>query len=207
MRADIADRHRPLADMSLRRQEGDIVTQDKPNVVPAHVGPETLNRSDLETAIKKAASASDLDLLMALTDQLKAIKAAELKAAAERVAQERVKINAGIIEAIKPVLEKFAPEVIRLGGVLRITYNATEKLVDAALGEKAKSAAPRGSGGANAGKTSEQYGRTLDSIFKEFATAEEQAAHDAEPDNTKRWNLKKKVRTRADEAGLIAKVA
>lgn len=183
--------------MALTRRKEDAVTTDtKP-----------MDRAELESAIKKAASAGDLDLLMSLTDQLKAIKASELKAAAEKIAQERVRVNAGIIEALKPALEKFAPDVIRLGGVLRVTYNANEKLVDAAIGERAKTPAPKGAGGGNAGKTSELYGRTLDSIFKEYATADEAAQHESETDNTKRWNLKKKVRTRAEEAGLISKVA
>ena len=167
----------------------------------------TPNRSELEATIKKVAAAGDLDQLMLLTDQLKAIKASELKAAAEKIASERVGLNNKLIEALKPVLAPFGPEILRLGGIARVTFNVAEKLVDAAVGEKAKSAAPRGSGGGNAGKTSEQFGRTLDSSFKEFATAEESAQHDTEPDNTKRWNLKKKVRARAEGAGLIHKVA
>jgi len=160
----------------------------------------------LEAGIKKAASENRMEDLYSLTEQVKALLVAERKAAAEARARAAAGVNRRILEAVAPVLEKFDSEIESVGGVCRIMRNVSEKLTDVACGEKAVRAAPKGTGG-NGGKTSEQYGQPLAAIFSQFATPEEKAAHDAEPDNTRRWNMKKKVRDRAAANGLITKIA
>jgi len=166
-------------------------------------------RAELETSIKKAASENRMDDLLALTEQLKALAVAERKAVSEARAKAAEGVNRRILEAVSPVLEKFDAEIVSVGGVCRIIRNVPDKLIDVSCGEKAAPKAAGKGSGTNAGKTSEQYGVSLGSIFEQYANAEERAAHDSLPpsENTKRWNIKKRVRDRAISEGLIKKVA
>ena len=173
------------------------------------------NIAELKSSIQKAAAAGNFDELLSLTRQLDDVKKLVAKAEAEKLQTERSKRVEGMIAKLRTAFSSDIPLIKEFGPVLRLYIDSApaaggDPVFSAVFGSAAS--APKSSGAGTAtpkGKTQDMFGRSLESVFREFATPQELTDHDSmtAADNTKRWNLKQKVLKRAIEEGLIKPIS
>lgn len=176
--------------------------------------PKPRTESDVRADIERVRKADVLDFerLLALTKEMDSIHQAAAKLEAERIAQARVAANAAAVGDLKAAFASKVDNIRKMGPVLRLTIDATgeDVLYTAVYGSAASTRTSAGASGAPrmAGKVGATYGRSLDSVFQEFATPEERAAYDALDPNAKRldslqYSAKRKVLERAINEGKI----
>lgn len=160
-----------------------------------------------QATIKEAVAKNDWDGVYRATEEIKTVRVQVAKLVQEKIVGERARVGSLISKEITPIFEKHAAEIIELGGVARVMFDAGQvpHLCVTNIGEKPASATSKGATTANRMSTSEQYGVSLGAVFERYANAQERAEHDALPtgENTKRWNIKKRVRDRAVKDRLL----
>lgn len=175
---------------------------------------ESLERdiASLKQEMMNVAKAGDFDTLRAKTQELSAKEKIVHDLLAARIQEERNKRNTGLVASLKSAFTKDLALVKEFGPVLRLSIDCSgeEPVWSAVLGS-AVSRTVKSDAGSSAprGKTNDRYGMSLDQVFRQYATPEEIASHDALPadKNSAKWNIKKAVLKRAEEAGLIKPIS
>jgi len=159
---------------------------------------------------KMASLLAQLDTARANNDTSGLLQAARAIAALEKEAEKAQReAQAGELLALEQTIkaevvetyQKHAKELRRLG-VKGFSIGVTDTKNPSWLfkGPKARS----GGGGGGAGKTKDQYGRSLGEVFEAFATDEERAALEAaKGDGNKTFAVKVGVKKRAIAEGLL----
>ena len=155
-------------------------------------------KSELESRIREAGAKGDTEAL----NREEATKAQEAKA------RVRESVTQAIADAVKPILLKSASRESLKGTGERVRIEWTPDGGPLTVAIVTTAAAPvrtsTGGGGANRpGVMRERFGRSLDQLFHEVASAEDVAKHDACTSNSARYAVKSRVVNAAIEAGRI----
>jgi hypothetical protein len=174
-----------------------------------------LTLDELKAAIATAATAGSPDF-DSLIKQYNSRKAEVAKAAQEAAQKEqealagaRQELATRIYQAVKGVVKTTDFEAVKAHGFTfkldepdatgtMIHYKSVALLVPVIKAAKKST----GNGGTHTSSKAE-YGKTLDEIFQEFATAEDKAKLEAAESNSAKWQVKNAVKKAALAAGKL----
>ena len=173
-----------------------------------------------EAALKQAAASGNIEAILIAADGVKVAKIREDQAhrAKQRADYEaktelRKTLTTELVDTIKPVLAPFFKRIVEVVGKDLATLQIVANPVDGVISDcKVVKVEPRPAtaskvGSGKSGKTSKEYGLTLDEAFHKFATDADRAKYDALGGsnlNSKQWKVKDDVKKRAIADGLLA---
>lgn len=177
---------------------------------------EVVTLESLQEELKQAVVAGKaVDELIKITDRMKKFKAEIAKQEAERLAKEAealAEVRKAAVTKLEKLIRvpdnKFASlatimsEVKAIGFhyTYKVEQNTTEIAFDYATAPKQHRAS---GGGSSTGKSKAEYGMSLQEIVDKFGTDAEKEAIKNEPNNSKSWQMKVKIKKQAIEQGLL----
>ena len=178
-----------------------------------------LTLKQAERALLEASKTGDVGKIRMAS---KAVDAAEAREVAEAKAKARAQweaqavargeLTVKVLDAMKIVSTQFLPEIVKLVGkeLAIIKFVATPegsfdcKIIKA---EPAPIKGARVSGGGGKHSTLKEFGKGLDQVYEEFATAEDRAKFELAGSKGSQWNVKVGVKKRAIAEGLLLPIS
>ena len=178
-----------------------------------------LTLKQAERALLEASKTGDVGKIRAaskVAEQAEAREVAEARAKAraqwESQAVARAELTAKVLDAMKVASTPFLPEIVKLVGkelaILRFVATPDGsyecRIIKA---EPAPVKGARVSGGGGKHSTLKEFGKGLDQVYEEFATAEDRAKLDAAGSKGSQWNVKVEVKKRAIAEGKLLPIS
>ena len=178
-----------------------------------------LTLKQAERALLEASKTGDVGKIRMAS---KAVDAAEAREVAEAKAKARAQweaqatargeLTVKVLDAMKVVSTQFLPEIVKLVGkeLAIIKFIATPegsfecKIVKA---EPALGKGTRASKGGGKHSTLKEFGKGLDQVYEEFATAEDRAKFELAGSKGSQWNIKVEVKKRAIAEGMLLPIS
>lgn len=174
---------------------------------------------ELTKLMGEAVSSNDITKMLEVAGDIKKLKAEVAKAEAERLekeANELADVRKAAVEKLektfRPTDKVYASILATMAEIKAIGFhylyiaegNQTQIGYDF---PSVKTATKHSGGGGQSGKSKAEFGLSLSEIVEKFATEAEKKAIEAEPDNSKSWALKNKVKKQAIADGKLKPVS